>query len=129
MTLPTLVCGTILIALGISGYLLGEPNDQGKQPVTALIPAVIGAVLVVCALVVMAKPGLRKHVMHFAAMVGLFGIVGGFMPLYRQLVVKGNPFDPSYTPVRNGFVLSAVCVVFLILCVRSFIAARKARTI
>ncbi|CAN5322730.1 hypothetical protein BH11PLA2_BH11PLA2_00830 [soil metagenome] len=127
MTVPTLICSIALIALGVSGYLLGEPNDQGKQPVTALIPAVIGALLGLCALIVMAKPGLRKHVMHLAAMVGLFGFLGGFMPIYRQIVVKGKEFDPSYTPVRNGLILSIICAVFLFLCIRSFIAARKAR--
>ena len=127
MTNNTIFTALLLIALGLFGYFNGEPDEQGSQPKTALIPAFIGGALLLCAIVVIAKESLRKHVMHLAAMIGLFGALGGFMPAYRQVFVKNLSFDPSAPAVTNGLVMTIICVVFVGLCVKSFIAARKAR--
>ncbi|AMV29195.1 hypothetical protein VT84_32675 [Gemmata sp. SH-PL17] len=69
---------------------------------------------------------LRKHVMHLAAMVGLLGALGGFMPLIRQISKTGE-FDPTKKSAISGELMIVVCVVFVGLCVNSFIQARKAR--
>ena len=111
--------------IGVNGYLNGTPDEAGKVSPTALIPAGIGAILIVCGALAF-KDGLRKHVMHAAAMVGVFGILGGFMPLIRQ-AAKGKDFDPLAPAARNGLMMTLVCVAFVFLCVQSFIAARRAR--
>ena len=76
MARVAMLFGVLLIVLGLVGYfapdVLGE-NDPGKTSPTALIPAGIGAVLLICGLVASAAPHLRKHVMHLAAVVGLIG--------------------------------------------------------
>jgi biopolymer transport protein ExbB/TolQ len=69
---------------------------------------------------------LRKHVMHLAAMVGLFGVVGGFMPLIRQ-IDGGGGFDPLKRSAIAGDLTVVISAVFVGLCVNSFIQARKAR--
>ena len=125
MAWPTILSGALCILIGVLGYLGATPDAEGKISPTALIPAGIGGVLVLCGLLAFSDK-LRKHVMHLAAMVGLFGIVGGFVPLIRQ-ASKGNGIDPTAPAARNGLLMSLVCGVFLVLCVRSFIAARKAR--
>ena len=48
------------------------------------------------------------------------------MPLIRQ-ASKGAEFDPTAPAARNGLLMTLVCVVFVGLCVKSFIDARKAR--
>jgi hypothetical protein len=128
MTVQTLICGLLLGVIGAVGYLNGEPNpDTGKVSPTALIPLFFGVALVLCAVIVMFKESLRKHVMHLAAMIGLVGVIGGLMPAYRQVFVKNLNFDPSARGVMYGLLMSAICLLFVGLCVTSFIAARKAR--
>ncbi len=128
MTIQTIAIGALLMGLAAYGYTNAELNDKGEKPLTALIPGVFGAILVLCALIALVKPTLRKHVMHLAALVGLLGVAGGFMPIYRQTVKLGKPFDPTAPSVMSGIIFSLLCLIFLVLCVRSFIAARKART-
>ena len=117
-----LLFGGLLVALGLIGYyepgLLGE---SGKVSPTALIPAGIGAVLIACGLVVLLKPGLRKHVMHVAALVGLIGFAGGFMPLFR------SGFNFNKASAVSGMLMIGLSGLFVGLCVKSFIDVRKAR--
>lgn len=126
MAWPTILCGALLVLIGIVGYGTAEPNaETGKVSMTALIPAFLGAALIVCGLLAF-KDNLRKHVMHLAAMLGLFGVIGGFMPLVRQYNLTGS-FDPMKRSAIAGELMILTCVVFVALCVRSFIRARKAR--
>ncbi len=116
------VFGLLLIAVGVTSYyqpaVFGESGAISK---TALIPAWIGVALFVCGWLTMGFPGIRKHAMHFAAVVGLLGTVGGFMPMNR------SGFNFSKASAVSGALLSGICFLFVILCVRSFIAAGKAR--
>ncbi|MBY0459591.1 MAG: hypothetical protein K2V38_19915 [Gemmataceae bacterium] len=122
MAWPTLICGALLVLVGIVGYGTSEVQPP---PGTALIPAYFGAALVVCGLLAF-KDNLRKHVMHLAAMIGLVGAVGGFMPLIRQINKTGE-FDPTKKSAIAGELMILICVVFVGMCVNSFIQARKAR--
>lgn len=114
--------GAILIVLGLVGYF--NPNLVGTgdpfKP-TALIPAAFGLVLEVCGAMSLSQPGLRKMLMHIAALAGVLGTVGGFFPAFKR------GFDFSQTAVSLGIGMSVVCFIFTLLCVRSFMAARKAR--
>jgi hypothetical protein len=117
--------GVLLIALGLVGYFraeaLGDPGTEVVSP-TALIPAGIGAILLLCGLAVAAKPALRKHVMHLAAAVGLIGALGGFMPIMR------NKMDTSKAGTVSGILMVVLCAVFVAMCIRSFVLARIARS-
>ncbi len=116
--------GLLLIAVGLVGYFqpdLFGAYDQTKISPTALIPAFIGAGIALCGLLTVAMPNLRKHAMHVAALLGVFGFLGGFMPL------RSSEFNMSKASAVSGALLSGICLVFIILCVKSFIDARKAR--
>jgi len=125
MAWPTIICGGLLVAVGVFGYTNATPGEDGKVSMTALIPAFLGAALVVCGVLAF-KDGLRKHVMHLAAMLGLLGAVGGLMPLVRQFNKTGE-FDPTKPSALAGEAMIVICLVFVALCVNSFIAAKKAR--
>ncbi len=125
MAVPTIITGLILIALGVTGYLNATPNAEGKVSPTALIPAVIGLLIMICGALSF-KDGLRKHVMHAAAMLGVLGVLGGFAPVIRQLAT-GKELNLTSLSALVGFGMSIVSAIFIFLCVRSFIAARKAR--
>lgn len=127
MTVPTILTGVILAALGLYGYLNGTPDaETGTVSPTALIPTAFGAVLLVCGLMVAVRPALRKHVMHLAAVVGLLGFFGGFMPVMRGYG-KTGAVDFGKPSVQVGLAMSLICLVFIGLCVKSFIDARRAR--
>ena len=121
----SMLFGVLLIALGLVGYLspttLGELGPKGNSP-TALIPAGFGAVLVLCGLIAHFKPAARKHFMHLAAVVALLGAVGGVMPL------RSNHFDMTMAGAVSGLMMIALCLLFVLLCVRSFARARIARS-
>jgi nitrate/nitrite transporter NarK len=124
MSRVAILFGVLLIALGLVGYLspetLGKLGPKGNSP-TALIPAGVGAVLLLCGLIVEFAPGTRKHVMHLAAVVGLVGAVGGFMP------IKSNNADFSMAGAVSGVLMVVLCALFVVLCIRSFVLARIAR--
>ena len=124
MAKVTIVVGSLLVVLGIIGYagLLGG----GSGHVTALIPAFAGALFEVLGALAM-KPEFRKHAMHAAAALGLLGFFGAVGGVVKMLKWMGGT-----TPERPGAVIAQtimalICAIFVALCVRSFIAARKAR--
>ena len=109
--------GLILIVLGVASYVL-----TGRTSVTALIPALFGAVLVVCALVARNEAA-RKHAMHAAVAVGL---IGALAALGRGVpaALDGGATRPA---VLSQLVMGVLLLIYVGLGVQSFIAARKAR--
>ena len=124
MARAAILFGALLIVLGLVGYFapttLGEVGPEGTSP-TALIPAGVGAILLLCGLIVEFKPSTRKHVMHLAAAIGLIGAIGGIMPLQR------SKMDFSKASAVSGLLMIVLCAIFVILCIRSFVLARIAR--
>ena len=117
----SLMMGLILVAVGCISYF-----GTGTESKTALIPAFFGAGLTLCGLISLAKPSLNKHVMHAAAMIGILGVIGGFVPPIRQLSKTGE-VDLGSPAFLGGVALSIASAAFVVMCVQSFIAARKAR--
>jgi drug/metabolite transporter (DMT)-like permease len=117
----TIVFGALLIGLGVGGYFM-----TGQQSITALIPAFAGALFLILG-VIAQKPGARKHAMHAAAalaVLGFLGTVPGLIKFFRMLAGEEMARPAA---VRSQAIMAVLCVVFVILCVRSFIAARRAR--
>ena len=114
----TVVFGLLLIALGVGGYV-----GTGSAHATALIPAGFGLVLALLGLASL-KNNLRKHTMHLAAMVGLLGAIGGAVTLLLP-VIQGKPSDPVAAGCKAA--MTILCLVFVGLCVNSFVQARRRR--
>jgi ascorbate-specific PTS system EIIC-type component UlaA len=125
MAIPTIVTGMILTGIGSFAYLNATPNAEGKVSPTALIPAIIGLLILICGAIAL-KDSLRKHAMHFAAMLGVLGFLGGFAPPIRQLAT-GKDLNLAAPAAVAGLSMALVCACFVTMCVRSFIAARKSR--
>jgi hypothetical protein len=122
-----IVCGLLLVGLGLDGYLnvVGVVRPTELHTPTSLIPAYFGGVLIVCGLLAL-KESLLKHAMHFAAMVGLIGLLAGAgMGLPKWF---SGGWDSS-AATRSQLCLAAICLVFVILCVNSFIQARRRRAV
>ena len=114
----TRLFGLILIVLGVASYVL-----TGRASVTALIPAMFGAVLLILALIARANEGARKHAMHAAVAVGL---IGALAALARGVpaAMAGAATRPA---VMSQLVMGVLLLIYVALGVQSFIAARKAR--
>ncbi len=115
----TIGIGCVLIALGVGSYF-----GTGRASVTALIPAFVGLPLALLGVVAL-NDGRRKHAMHAAAVMGLLGFGGasrGFAEL-PALLTGGEVEKPVAAYVQIA--MSLVCLAFLVLCVRSFIRARR----
>lgn len=131
MPVVTVVFGLLLVALGVWGYWggdlglwtpLGFPTPE-RLSVTAFIPAVAGILLLVLGLLAF-KGSLLKHAMHGAAMVGLLGFLAAGGRLIMTLVGKGKVEGVGGTSLT---VMTLLCGVFVVLCINSFIQARRRR--
>ncbi len=118
MPSTTRLFGVILIVLGIASYVA-----TGRTSVTALIPAVFGAVFVICALVARTE-SMRKHAMHVAVAVGLIGALASFGRAIPALSAGGDIARPA---VMSQLAMGALLLTYVYLGVQSFIAARKTR--
>ena len=118
MASTTIIFGLLLTLLGFLGYFL-----TGTSSITALIPAAFGIVLVALGFLARSD-ALRKHAMHAAAAVALLGMVGALIPLIRT-PAGVRPAMAVYSQVAMVILTG----LFVALCVRSFIAARRARSI
>lgn len=122
----TIIIGSLLIALGVIGYfVLAGPDAEGYTSPTALIPAFFGLPIVVLGWIAL-RPGARKHAMHAAVLIGLVGVLGALMKPVLA-VFRGETVNWTATPVLMQLSMAALCLLFVVLCVNSFIQARKSR--
>ena len=113
--------GVVLSILGVALYSASDLEAEKRW--TALIPTGVGIILIICGLIARNEKA-RKHAMHVAALLGLIGCVA---PLV--MVIKKWASTSEFNNLSGGgqLAMSALCGVFLALCVKSFIDVRKAR--
>jgi hypothetical protein len=117
----TVIFSLIYIALGVGGYFL-----TGGVHKTALIPAAIGVILLVLGLLG-SKEKLRMHVMHAALVIGLLALLGTASSLLKlPSAIDGTALRPGAVFAQAATAI--LSVVYLGVGVRSFIAARRARS-
>lgn len=109
--------GFALIAIGVIGYIA-----TGGASLTALIPAMIGAILLVLAIAARSAEA-RKHAMHAAVAIALISMLGTLPRLVPAL--RGGEFQRPAVIAQAAMVL--VLLVYVAMGVKSFIDARRAR--
>jgi hypothetical protein len=127
-----MVFGVLIALVGGVGYAITHFWH-------ALIPVALGIILLLLGFVANTEDRKRRMLaMHIAVTVGLLGFLGtipGLIAIAR--FAAGSAQDATHMQVgsisvarRAAEVQSAtnlLCFVFVVLCVRSFIAARRAR--
>lgn len=120
----TVVTALVLIVLGVAFFIA-----TGSHAPTALIPAYFGIVLGIFGL--FAKTEDSKHrmiFMHIAVTIGLIGIIfPGWRAASAFLASTHGAAMVRPLAVKEEFAMAAICLVFVLMCVRSFIAARRTR--
>lgn len=131
MVLWTFIYAVAMVALGVFMYwLAGSGLIEGtKASWTALIPAFAALPFFAFAFVGMLLPATRKHVMHAAAAFSLLLAAGGLFMSISGLVRAG--FDVGQLPrplatLATGL-MGVISLLFLLLCIQSFIRARRVR--
>ncbi|MBC8325256.1 MAG: hypothetical protein H8E27_06485 [Verrucomicrobia subdivision 3 bacterium] len=103
----------LLVAIGVGGYYF-----SGAEQPMALIPAVLGVAMFVCG-VVAARGAMRMLAMHVATMIGVIGFLGPLVTIVKDA-------ENTATMLSKGFT-SALCLMFVMMCINSFLEARRAR--
>ncbi len=122
MAKVTLIFADLLIVLGVAVFL-----GAGSAHRTELMPAEIGLLLGICgALAISPNEGRRKLFMHINVTIGLVGCVGGAVEAvrgYRHALSAGH--SPDRILLFSLLAMSGLLLIYVLLCVRSFIAARQ----
>ncbi|MCH2183876.1 MAG: hypothetical protein MK108_17915 [Mariniblastus sp.] len=111
--------GILLIANGLYGFF----NSDSDKPGTALIPAGVGAVILLCGLFTAWKPKIGKHLMHVSALIGLLGVLAAVGRLGMTLFKE----DASRFGQVMLAIMALLCAGYVFACFQSFRAAGKAR--
>ena len=117
MPLVAILEGLILIIMGVLFYVF--PEDESSP--TALIPAIIGAGLLIPGYLAYSNESMKMHAIHATAVFALIGTLGGAMGLPD--VMAGN-FD---RPTIARLVLLIFCGEYMFFSIMSFRAARIKR--
>lgn len=122
MAKVTLVVAVLLIALGLAGFL-----GTGSQHPTALIPTWFGVVLGIFGfLAISPSEKRRKLFMHVNVTIGLIGFLGAAV---KGITGYGNArsagLEPDRIALASQGAMAALLLIYVLLCVRSFIDARR----
>lgn len=126
MAKVTLVFAALLIALGLISYL-----GTGSQYPTALIPTWFGLALGVFGfLAISPSESRRKLFMHINVTIGLLGFLGAAgRAVQATLHARSAGTSPNEIALASQLTMAGLLLIYVALCVRSFIAARKARLV
>jgi hypothetical protein len=125
MAKVTLVFAALFIVLGLVGFI-----STGSQHYTALIPAGLGLLLgIFGSLSFSPDAGKRKLFMHINVTLGLLGFLGTVMGLIQWFQMLGGAVVKNPPATESKAIMALLCLIYVALCVRSFIAARKARLV
>jgi len=120
----TIVFGVLLIVLGVVCFVY-----TGNAHPTSLIPSGLGVLFVIFgALARSPEPKKRMLWMHIAVTVALLAFLGTIpADIDAWRLSKGVEF-PHPVAVVEKATMSLMCLIYVLFCIRSFIAARRGRT-
>ncbi len=121
----TIGLAVVLIALGLVGFI-----GTGSAHPTALIPAALGLLLGVFGYLSLSPDaGRRKLFMHINVTLGLLGFLGTVMGLIQWFQMLAGKAVERPEAVEAKAAMAILCLIYVILCVRSFISARRNRLV
>jgi hypothetical protein len=124
MAKVTIVFGILLIILGLVGFY-----GTGGLHHTALIPTWFGLALGVGGFLAISPSEKRRKIfMHINVTVGLLGMIGAFVvALQGYGSARAAGHDPDYIALAAKLTMAVLLLIYVNLCVRSFIQARRSR--
>ncbi len=122
MAKVTLVFAFLMVVLGLAGYL-----GTGSQHPTALIPTWFGVALGIFGfLAISPSESRRKLFMHINVTIGLIGFLGGAIEAVRGYgAARAAGLQPDRIALASKATMAGLMLVYVLLCVKSFIDARR----
>lgn len=123
MAKTTISFGAVLILLGIFSFV----GSRSHAP-TALIPAFVGLLLGILGFLAITDDAKKRMLyMHIAVTLGLLGFLGTVKSIYDYIrMLQGVQF-PHPLAVEEKAAMAVLLLTFVVMCVRSFVVARRAR--
>ena len=124
MAKVTIVFGVLLIVLGLAGFL-----GTGSIHPTALIPTWFGLALGVFGFLAISPSETRRKIfMHINVTIGLLGFLGAAgSALHEYGSARSQGIDPNAVALAAQITMAVLLLIYVNLCVRSFIQARRSR--
>jgi hypothetical protein len=117
----TMVFGVLLVVVSLGFWVA-----MGSVDSAALHPAGLGVLLVLCGALANTENSKRRMLwMHLAVTVGLVGFLITGVRAVIQVVKGTTAVNPAAFEERA--MVALICLLFVALCVRSFISARRSR--
>jgi hypothetical protein len=121
MARVTILFGALLVLVG-TAFFSGLAISQGDLPsLTALIPAFAGLPILLLGLLAL-RDQYRMHAMHAVAILSLLGFA---LPAGRLAMQLVGGRELNVTAASSQALMAALCGVLLLLCVKSFVDARR----
>jgi len=115
----TIAFGVLLILIGVAGYIA-----TGSSHTTALIPAFLGLPILILGVLAL-NENRRKHAMHGAVALALICCLGSARGLAQLPALLSGGAVARPAAVIEQAVTAVLCALFIVACVRSFVAARR----
>jgi hypothetical protein len=123
MAKVTVLFGVLLIILGGASYVL-----TGHKFPTSLIPVAFGILLITFGSMAETPDSRRRMLfMHIAVTVGLLGFLFTVSGLFSAVELVRGKLLLNHPAIEEKAAMSALLLIYVLLCVRSFIAARRTR--
>lgn len=118
---------TIFIGFVLAAVSLGFWFLMGRADMAALHPAGLGVLMLVAGALANTENAKRRMLwMHIAVTLGLIGLLITGIRAVLDLAHGTSGVHPLAFQERA--IVAVICVIYVALCVRSFIAARRSRT-
>ncbi len=121
----TMVFGVLLVLVAVAGFVA-----TGSSHPTSLIPGAVGLIFILFgALANTADAKKRMLWMHVAVTVALLMFLGTIKADWQVYQLAHGVEFPHPIAVEEKAAMSLLCLIFVLLCVRSFVAARRVRVL
>jgi hypothetical protein len=119
----TIAFGILLILLGIVGFV-----STGSTHPTSLIPSGIGVFFVFFGVMADTENSKKRMLwMHISVTVALLVFLGMIPAAIDTIKLSRGVYYPHPIAVEEKGALALFCLIYVLFCVRSFIAARRTR--
>jgi hypothetical protein len=124
MAKVTIVFGILLIILGLVGFFA-----TGAIHHTALIPTWFGLALGIGGFLAISPSEKRRKIfMHINVTVGLLGLIGSVASaLHEYGHARSLGLEPDHAALAAQITMAVLLLIYVNLCIRSFIQARSSR--
>ncbi len=120
-----MVFGVLLVLVAVAGFVA-----TGSAHPTALIPAVAGLIFIVFGVLANSDDAKKRMLwMHIAVTVALLMFLGTIKADWQVYQLAHGVEFPHPIAIEERAAMSLLCLIFVLLCVRSFVAARRARVL